>query len=362
MAHVSVWGATFGRIVAMPVSEDSVIWAYRMLLGREPENPGVVERHAARFNNLSELRTTFMRTPEAEKSFPKPNVLPYTIPLFLLRRPELPDVPWLFAEPSLVSPVSQLCTFEQMQDPEYQELCETLGFDHTRPARKIWEFAYILAALRAKKMVMPGKKGLGFGTGHEPLPSAFAKAGVHVTATDAPAELELRGGWAVSGQWTKALEELWKPDLVEKEAFFERVQYRPADMNAIPADLRGYDFCWSACALEHLGSIRHGLDFIRNSLETLRPGGVAVHTTEFNLQSDRETVEAHNVCIPRKRDIEQIIHELAADGHQAEPLNLWPGATPVDEYIDLPPFSTPTLKLLLGGVVSTSIGITVTKG
>ena len=130
-------------------------------------------------------------------------------------------------------------------------------------------------------------------------------------------------------------------------------------MNAIPTDLSGYDFCWSACALEHLGSIRLALDFIRNSLETLRPRGIAVHTTEFNLQSNSDTVDRPILCIPRKHDIEQVIHELGAAGHRVEPLNLWPGAAPVDEHIDLPPFTAPPalahLKLLLAGIVTTSI-------
>ena len=202
-----------------------------------------------------------------------------------------------------------------MQAPEYQELCTTLGLDHKQPHRKVWEFAYILAALRAKGMLLSGKRGLGFGTGHEPLPSVLASVGAHVMATDAPAELKSSSRWADNGQWTKDVEDLWKPALVQKEDFFLRVQHRPIDMNAIPTDLRGYDFSWSACALEHLGSIKLGFAFIQNSLDTLKPGGVAVHTTEFKLQSDGETLELPGLCIPRKRDIEQFIHELAADGH-----------------------------------------------
>jgi len=31
----------------------------------------------------------------------------------------------------------------------------------------------------------------------------------------------------------------------------------------LPADLTGFDFCWSICALEHLGTIAQGLDFIK---------------------------------------------------------------------------------------------------
>ena len=41
--------------------------------------------------------------------------------------------------------------------------------------------------------------------------------------------------------------------------------------------------------IDRIGSIELGLQFIENSMATLRPGGVAVHTTEFNLE-DGETI------------------------------------------------------------------------
>lgn len=351
----------------MPVSDETVTWAFRLLLGMDPSDQETIKFHSRQYETLEELRASFMRTPQAQALFTSANDTPqkrrasYCIPPFVLRRPERPTVPWLFAEPSLSKPVSQLCTSEQMEGADYEKLCARLGLSHTVAHRKYWEFAYILAALQKKGMLVPGKRGLGFGTGREPLPSVFANAGVQVTATDAPADLDFSGAWAQTAQWTKGLEDLWKTELVSKEVFFVRVKYRPADMNAIPADLRSYDFCWSACCLEHLGSIRRGLDFIRNSLVTLRPGGVAVHTTEFNLQSEHETLEHPALCLLRKGDIEQVIHELVQDGHQVEPLNLWPGARPVDEHIDLPPFSLPHLKLELEGFLTTSIGLIVTK-
>ena len=40
--------------------------------------------------------------------------------------------------------------------------------------------------------------------------------------------------------------------------FDQLVTFRPVDMTAIPDDLAGFDFCWSSCALEHLGSLAAG--------------------------------------------------------------------------------------------------------
>jgi hypothetical protein len=354
----------------MAVSKETVAWALRMLIGFEATDDSVIEFHRQAYDTLEEIRTSFLRTPQARALFeaansntpdqPKPKKL-YNIPPFLLRRPPFSNVPWVFEEPTLSKTVSQLCTSEQMAAPEHREICGRLGLGPLDQKRKIWEFVYILAALEQRGKLQPGKRGLGFGTGHEPLPSAFANMGAHIVATDAPADLNFSDAWAQSNQWTNGLEELWIENLVPREAFFERVQFRPADMNAIPTELRDFDFCWSACCLEHLGSIRHGLDFIRNSLVTLKSGGVAVHTTEFNLQSNTDTIEWANLCLFRKRDIELVIHELVQDGHDVEPLNLWPGAMAVDEHIDLPPYSDPHLKLQIADYVTTSIGIIIRK-
>ncbi|TCM18680.1 hypothetical protein EDF56_104212 [Novosphingobium sp. PhB165] len=228
--------------------------------------------------------------------------------------------------------------------------------------RKIWEFAYILAVLESKEMLQPGRRGIGFGTGLEPLPSVFAKAGVEILATDAPADLDFSDRWDKGAQWGESLESIWHPEIVDRETFFTKVSFMHADMNNIPGDLTGYDFCWSACAFEHLGSIRKGLDYLHNSLKTLKPGGVSVQTTEFNLQSNEDTLEAPETCLFRKQDFELVIHELVSAGHKVEPLNLWPGTTAVDEHIDLPPFSAPHLKLELAGYSTTSIGLIITKG
>ncbi|HUD94640.1 class I SAM-dependent methyltransferase [Sphingobium sp.] len=355
----------------MPVSREATAWAMQLLLDQQPDET-LVDLHSNGYNSLEELRTTFLQTDEAKKLFQTANGAQwgdgriqkgdgYTIPPFLLRRPAHENVPWQFAEPSIENPVTQLCTSEQMQTQHYKDICTRLELDPAVVHRKIWEFVYIVSALEARGMLAPGRRGLGFGTGQEPLPSVFAQAGVQVTATDAPADLDFSAAWEKSAQWSNGLDSLWRPAIVDREVFFDRVQFRPADMNNIPTDLKDFDFCWSACCFEHLGSIRMGLDFLHNSLATLKPGGVSVQTTEFNLGSDTDTLDVPGLAVFLKRDIEQVMHELIEEGHSVEPLNTWPGALPVDEHIDLPPYSEPHLKLLLAGQLTTSIGLIITK-
>jgi hypothetical protein len=352
----------------MPVSREAAKWALRLLIGQEPDGDEIVDFHRNAYGTIEELRHSFMRTPQARALFEEANrndeavrTLDYRMPAFMLRRPAYPNVPWHFAEPSLEDPMSQLCTSEQMEGAFYTSLCAELGISHVIRHRKVWEFAFILAVLKREGVLAPGRRGLGFGTGTEPLPSVFAKYGVEVVATDAPADLDFSTAWAETDQWTRGLDDLFDAKLVDRDTFFANVTFRPADMNNIGDDLRDFDFCWSACCFEHLGSIRKGLDFLHASLATLKPGGISVQTTEFNLLSETRTIESSGLVLFRKPDIELVIHELIEAGHSVEPLNLWPGATPVDEHIDLPPFSSPHLKLELMGFPTTSIGLIIRK-
>ncbi|MBU3574764.1 hypothetical protein ICN43_02870 [Polynucleobacter sp. UK-Mo-2m-Kol15] len=134
-------------------------------------------------------------------------------------------------------------------------------------------------------------------------------------------------------------------------------------MNQIPNSFFDqYDFVWSACALEHLGSLQHGAEFIKNSLKYLKPGGVAVRTTEFNLSSNDATLESPSCSIYREKDITQLVQELEQEGYDVKPLDLNTGGSSVDNYIDTPPYGfSPHLKLELASFVVTSIGLIISK-
>jgi len=227
--------------------------------------------------------------------------------------------------------------------------------------RKVWEFAFVFHHLNRLGALKPGARGLGFGVGSERLPAIFADMGIEVTATDAPHDI---AGWRDTGQYSDSTEDLFFPEIVSRETFDRLVRYQGADMNNIPGELTGYDFCWSSCALEHLGSLQHGMDFIVNSIEkTLKVGGVAVHTTELNLSSNEETLETEGCVIYRKRDLERLCQRLEERGHWVQPLRLEPGDLPPDYLVDLPPYSSnPHLKLMLASYVTTSVGIVAKRG
>lgn len=242
--------------------------------------------------------------------------------------------------------------------------------------RKLWEFCFILQALFDAGALAPGAQAIGFGCGEEPLPSLFAQMGISVVATDAPPEIIKGSGWDDTGQYARSLDALYKPELCERPAFDRIVSLRYADMNRIPVDLAGqFDFAWSACALEHLGTIDKGLDFIEESLKCLRPGGIAVHTTEWNFAADDATIDKGPTVLFQRKHFEAVAARLSAKGFTVEPLDFDLGSGPLDQFVDIPPYAwdranRPSdlmrddqahLRLAVGGFAVTSFGIIVKR-
>nr|WP_321986245.1 hypothetical protein [uncultured Lichenicoccus sp.] len=253
------------------------------------------------------------------------------------------------------------CSAVDFLMPEFSRICEELCVTPLYH-RKLWEWVFIVHHLRRLDMLTAGKRGLVFGVGTESLPSLFARDGVEVLATNAPDNIGAH--WASSGEFASRLDDLCVTTIVDAEIFHKRVSYATCDMNAISEEFSGFDFCWSSCCFEHLGSLQAGLDFVVNSVEkTLKPGGVACHTTEFNLSSNEETVETGSTVIYRKRDIEGLISCLRSRGHEVDAFQVAPDQHPLDFYVDVPPYiQRPHLRLNLFGYTSTSVGLIIRRG
>ena len=237
--------------------------------------------------------------------------------------------------------------------------------------RKWWEFCYVAQALWDAGMLSPGRRGLGFGCGREPLPSLFAKYGCEIVASDLPAATARARKWLASQQRGADPRTMLYPTICPDPEKLAKVSFREIDMNRIPPELDGaFDFCWSCCALEHLGSLELGRQFIENSLRVLRPGGVAVHTLEFNLDEAGDTLDRGATVLFQRRHLEAVADLLASSGHRVAELDFNPGAGLLDGFIDLPPYdpeilgSAPQplhLKVSIAGFRCTSFGLIVTR-
>jgi hypothetical protein len=247
-----------------------------------------------------------------------------------------------------------------------------------RYARKLWELGFVLQVLFEHDMF--GKTGIGLACGSEMLPSYLIAKGCAITAGDKPfAEGDqAQKGWASSNQYTQSKDSLYHPQLVERCLFDDKFTLAYVDMNDLPHDLyEKFDFCWSICAVEHLGSIRHGLEFLENSLKLLRKGGISVHTTEFNLFSEKATIDNWGSVLFQKNHLLNLSESIAKTGGKLYPFDFDPGNGFFDRYIDMPPYPhqsvsgidaplpavefCPHIKLLCDGFPVTCAGIIMQK-
>jgi SAM-dependent methyltransferase len=172
-------------------------------------------------------------------------------------------------------------------------------------------------------------------------------------------------------QHAMSIEGIWMPELCSQEQAASHLRFRGLDMNEIATDLDGaFDFCWSACALEHLGSIGKGLGFIAQSLRTLRPGGIAVHTTELNLDSGG-TLDHHSTVLFQLGHLEALAERLRQSGFEVAVPAIRDGHPFLDGFVDVPPYPAPStvgqtlsvlhLRLAIAGYRTTSVGLVIRK-
>ena len=216
-------------------------------------------------------------------------------------------------------PESRLCTQQELETEAFQRWANVLREPHLLLHRKIWEWCFITRVLEEEGVLTPGHRGLGFAVGREPLVAQFAACGASIVATDLDVDHAAEAGWVGSGEHAASLAVLNERGLCPQDVFDRSVRFQEVNMLNIPvAELGDFDFVWSSCAFEHLGSLQAGIDFVVNSMECLRPGGLAVHTTEFNVASNDATMAVGGTVIYRQRDIEDLAATLRSGGHQIE--------------------------------------------
>ena len=258
-------------------------------------------------------------------------------------------------------PVSRMCTQEQIETDDFRRWVELMRENPKQRHRKLWEWVYIVQTLDQCGMLAPGRRGLGFAVGAEPLPSLFASRGCQIVASDLDENDAKAKGWVDTNQHSADLQYLNKRGICDEALFRQRTQFRTVDMNHIPEDFTDFDFTWSSCSFEHLGSIRRGQQFFYNMMHCLKPGGIGVHTTEFNLSSNWLTRRRGGTVLFRKRDIEAMVTRLTKQNHLIA-VNYGSGSMPLDKHVDTPPYSGDRhLKLRLKRYTATSIALVVRK-
>lgn len=333
----------------LKATADDVRHAYRILLGREPDGDG--------FQHYCNIVERDAPTPEAIAD----SLMDSTE--FRERRGVLTKVDaGCLPQAGVVTLVCQACTQDQIESSTFRHWAAQLREKPGGLHRKLWEWCYITQVLFERGLLERGRRGLAFAVGTEPLSALYAKLGCSVTASDIGEDIARSAGWVTTNQHASGLAQLNQRGLCPSDDFSDRVRFREVDMRAIPTDLGDFDFLWSSCAMEHLGSLQNGVDFVIDAMKCLRDGGVAVHTTELNCDSDRDTIETGGSVVYRKRDLLALADRLRTLGHSVARFDFDLGNSPADKYVDEPPYRGRThLKLRLGGYASTSFGLIITK-
>lgn len=338
----------------MGITAEEVVWTYRVLLGRDPESDDAI-RLQMNYATLRDLCNALKNTGEFTTLYGQQ----YSVPGFLIPASDSGRI--VIHEPTLENPVSQMCTASQADEVHYTRFCETAGYPPAELHRKYWEWSYIYRVVEAAGLFGKQARGLVFAVGTEPLPAMFAAHDCRILASDGPQDA--KDMWSAAGEHSDTVEALYKPSICSMELMRARVQTRTIDMLDLPDDIGEFDFLWSSCSIEHLGGIEPASTFVKNAMRYLKPGGIAIHTTEFNLSSNDATIDGWPTCLFRKQDLERLTADLIDQGHSVREWNFWPGSSgPRDEHIDYPPYGPPHLKIGLYQFTSTSIGIVATRG
>jgi hypothetical protein len=338
------------------VTAEAVTWAFRLLIGREPRDAAEIAIHQPHVSLLN-LRIAFAESTEFQVFFEtvvKKRKLAFALPTFMLHPPAA-DVPWQFAPPTLEHPVSQLCTATQFSEGAFAEIAGAMALG-TRLHRNTWEAVWIASVLASHGCIAPGKRAIGLGVLRERIAALLASRAVRVHAIRLAETAEPN----LSQQ--HALLQLFYPEIIPIDDFDMLVSMEDGDALDLTSGITAeHDGVWSMGVLRRLNSVAAAGDFVRRSLEVLRPGGVAAHTLDLNLSSDSDGGGVAGHLVFHRADLDALVLRLVRDGYEVLPVNLYPGHDAADAIVDAPPFGLPHLKVLAGLATVGSFGLAIRR-
>jgi hypothetical protein len=242
---------------------------------------------------------------------------------------------------------SNLCSSEHFYLPDYHHFCYYIKYKPIMH-RKIWEYFIINKNLEIHfNNKFYNKKGLGFAVGNEPLVPYFILKKNYITATDISKNNINYKKWFLTNQnidigFNKYINPKSEKYMLDEETFNSYCEKLYINMNNLPKKINNnkYDFLWSSCALEHLGSVKKSFDFIIKSLKFLKKGGIAVHTTEYNYISNDKTLITEDCIIFLKSHFKILGKKLKKFGYKLLPINFNRENTFINNNVDVYPYNT----------------------
>ena len=175
-----------------------------------------------------------------------------------------------------MGPLSKVCDAADWFDPAMLRLIREELEELPRFHRKQWEFALILRALAELGLLSDDRVGLSMGGGRERLLYAVARRVGRLVVTDL---YDPKTTWesARTGDPGRFVME-GKPFPVDDA----RLTALRMDMRSLDFPDECFDFCYSACAIEHIGVREDFLRHLNEAYRVLKDRGVYVLTTEFH--------------------------------------------------------------------------------
>ncbi len=171
--------------------------------------------------------------------------------------------------------LSKICDAADWFDEDFKRVVKNELMEPPRFHRKQWEFAMIFLTLENLGLLKGDKIGLSLGGGNERVLYSIAKHIKKLIVTDL---------YDTDTTWDCARTE-------DPDEFIKASKPFPVDdekLKAIRMDMRHldfednkFDFCYSSCAVEHIGNFEDFVQHLNEVYRTLKEGGVYVFTTEF---------------------------------------------------------------------------------
>ena len=183
--------------------------------------------------------------------------------------------------------LSKICDAADWFDQDFQRIVAEELREPAKFHRKQWEFAMIYMALENLGYLKNDKLGLSMGGGCERVLYSIANKVKKLYVTDL---------YSSDNDWDTARTsdpndfiKLNKPFEVD-DSRFEAIRM---DMRDLKFQDDTFDFCYSSCAVEHIGDYKDFITHLNEVHRVLKDGGIYVLTTEF-LFTDQTIKDEHN--------------------------------------------------------------------
>lgn len=195
--------------------------------------------------------------------------------------------------------LSKVCDAADWFDSDFQHIIKHELREPARFHRKQWEFAKIFQALQKHGLLQEDKIGLSVGGGNERILYSIANHVKKLIVTDL---------YSTETMWDCAKTD--DPDTFIKmnkpfEVDDSRITAIPMDMRKLYFGDNTFDFCYSSCAIEHIGTFDDFVQHFNEVNRCLKEGGYYIFTTEFHF--GEETIESPNNYIFSPEYLEKII-------------------------------------------------------